>query len=98
MFNYPGNIPGDKNGNLTFIARIADEKMFGETEDTIEMQIGIPTDKPALNKKRAMWNVVSKAPLWLVISYLLIVSAVFGCILFIIYQLYLFKKKSKKIL
>ena len=93
-FNYSGNIPGDKSGKLTFIARITDEKMFGETQDTIEMQIGIPTDKPPLNDKRAMWNVVSKAPLWLVFSYSAVVLGVIICLLYIIFQLFMLKKRT----
>ncbi|MBI5539686.1 MAG: cytochrome c [Bacteroidia bacterium] len=94
-FNLPKNIRGDQTGNVIFIIRITDEKQFGETQDTIEMQIGIPTNNPPLNENRALWNVVSKAPLWLTISYSTVVLIVIGCILYVIFQLLRLKRKSK---
>jgi cytochrome c553 len=94
-FNIPNNIHGDSIGNLIFITRITDEKFFGETQDTIQMQIGIPINKPPLNDERAMWNVVKKAPLWLMISYTTVVLIVISCILYVIFQLFRFKRKSR---
>lgn len=94
-FNLPKNIRGDQTGNIVFITRITDEKQFGETQDTIQMQIGIPTNKPPLNENRALWNVVGKAPLWLMISYSTVVLIVIGCILYVIFQLFRLKRKSK---
>lgn len=93
VFNFPDDLPGDKEGNIVLIAKLTEEKMFGESQDTVKMQIGIPTNKPALNEHRAMWNVVTKAPWWILFTYLGVVMGVMGVIFYIMLQL----KKLKEI-
>lgn len=92
IFPFPNDLPGDKEGNIQLIVKFSEEKQFGEQQDTIKLQIGIPTDKPGLNTERAMWNVVTKAPIWLLFTYVIIVLSVLGCILYIIAQLFKLKK------
>ncbi len=62
---FPTDIPGDKTGKLNVLVKMF-EANYGEVQKTDSFDIGIPTDKPALNEKRAIWNVVSKAPLWVI--------------------------------
>lgn len=62
---FPTDIPGDKSGNLKVLVKMFDEN-YGEVQRIDSYQIGIPTDKPAINENRAIWNVVSKAPFWVI--------------------------------
>jgi hypothetical protein len=62
---FPTDMPGDKTGKLNVLVKMF-ESNYGEVQKTDSFNIGIPTDKPALNEKRAIWNVVSKAPLWVI--------------------------------
>lgn len=65
---FPKDMPGNKTGELDVIVKMFDNN-YGEVQSASKFQIGIPTDKPALNENRAIWNVVSKAPIWIIALY-----------------------------
>jgi mono/diheme cytochrome c family protein len=67
-FAFPKNLPGDKLGNVELVVTVNDEN-YGEIESVKKFRVGIPTDKPALNEDRAIWNVLSKAPVWIIVLY-----------------------------
>ncbi len=67
-FKFPTDLPGDKAGNVEVIARVTDDN-YGEVTYQTRMKIGVPTDKPGLTEQRAIWNVVSKSPIWLVVVF-----------------------------
>jgi len=93
VFNFPTDLPGDKNGNVDLIVSLNDD-VYGGIESQTKLKIGIPTDKPSLTQKRAIWNVMAKAPIWLLLTYLfcvLLVLSVFGYIIYNLYKL----RKSK---
>lgn len=92
-FNYPKDLPGDKVGNVELIARVNDE-VYGEIESTNKLKIAVPTDKPSLRENRAMWNVLVKAPFWIIILYLSGVVLATGVILYIIFTLYKLSKSN----
>jgi mono/diheme cytochrome c family protein len=87
VFDFPENIPGDSLGKVRIIARLADETKYGEVKADTFLKIGVATWKPALNEKRAMWNVNHKAPLWLLISYFTVLLSIWGFIFYVIYLL-----------
>lgn len=91
-FNFPKDLPGDKAGNVELTVKVNDEK-YGEVDSISKMKIGIPTDKPSLTEKRAIWNVLSKAPIWIIVLY------TSGVLIFGLILLYLFYnlRKLKKI-
>lgn len=91
IFNFPKDLPGDKTGLVELIVKLNDEN-YGEIESVHKFKIGIPTDKPALNKDRAIWNVLAKAPYWIIILYTAGVL-VFGLVL--LYLLYSLNKLRK---
>lgn len=62
---FPKDLPGNKTGLVELIVKINDEN-YGEIESMRKLKIGIPTDKPALNAERAIWNVLIKAPVWII--------------------------------
>lgn len=64
-FTFPKDLPGNKEGELDVLVKMFDEN-YGEVQSTTKYAIGIPTDKPALNDNRAIWNVVAKAPFWVI--------------------------------
>lgn len=95
-FNFPNNIPGDTVGNIKLSYRINDE-VYGEFDSTKTLKIGIPTKMPGLTEKRAIWNVESKVPIWLFITYFGIVSGVWLTIAYIIFLMYKIKQAGKSI-
>lgn len=81
-FVFPKDLPGDKTGTIEFVVKINDQN-YGEVEYSNKMKLGIPTDKPALNAQRGIWNVVTKAPLWIIGLYS------FGILCFVLILLYI---------
>jgi hypothetical protein len=47
------------------LVKMFDEN-YGEVQSTTKYAIGVPTDNPGLNDNRAIWNVVAKAPFWVI--------------------------------
>lgn len=84
LFSLPQNLPGDSIGHIKLIARVVDTENYGDVKTEQELNVGVPTHKPALNEQRAMWNVVQKAPWWITIAYPLAVIAVLSTIGYII--------------
>jgi hypothetical protein len=91
-FKFPKDLPGDKAGVVELVAKVNDEN-YGEIESVSKMKVGTPTDKPALNKDRAIWNVMAKAPIWIIVLYS------FGVLVFVLILLYLLNnlRKLKKL-
>lgn len=64
-FAFPTDMPGNKEGELDVLVKMFDDN-YGEVQSTTTYAIGVPTDKPGLNDNRAIWNVVAKAPFWII--------------------------------
>jgi mono/diheme cytochrome c family protein len=80
-------IPGDTAGNVMVTARLTDEEKFGAAgKDTI-LQTGIKVIPQSLTAKRAMWNVVNKAPVWLLLTYFTGLFTILGFILYILLKI-----------
>ena len=92
-FDFPKDLHGDKVGNVELILRVNDE-VYGDIESINKLKIAVPTDKPSLTEKRAMWNVLAKAPLWVIFLYLSGVLLATGVILYIVYNLYKLSKSN----
>jgi len=91
VFKFTKDLPGDKSGNVDLIVTVNDE-VYGEIESLNKMKIGVPTDKPGLTEKRAIWNINAKAPVWLIFLYLFGVLFVTACLLYILYGLFKLRK------
>ena len=91
FFKFPEDLPGDKTGLVELVAKVSDDN-YGEVEKQNKFKIGIPTDKPPLTANRAIWNVVEKAPVWLLITY---TSAVLFFVLFLAFILNNLRKLKK---
>jgi hypothetical protein len=93
-FDFPKNIPGDKEGNILLLPRITDA-VYGEISASQKLKIGVPTDLPSLTEKRAIWNVMAKAPIWLLITFFSILTVVWLIIVYIVFNIYRIKRLSK---
>jgi mono/diheme cytochrome c family protein len=92
-FDFPTDLPGDVKGIVEIVVKVNDD-VYGEIESQSNFQLGIPTDKPGLTEKRAIWNVMAKAPFWLLITYISCVLLVLACFLYIFYNLYRIQKSG----
>ena len=83
-FGFPATLPGDADGNVQLVAKPSDETAFGEMKADTTLSIGVATFRPPLNEPRALWNVVQKTPIWLLLTYTFSVLAVWGLIIYVL--------------
>ncbi len=104
QIEFPENIAGDTIGNISIIARIEDHDLYGNVERKVSnfrwgttapieedkslmtIQISIPT--------RALWH--TNAPLWMIITLIILLVGVWGHYIFVIINLFKLKSLSSK--
>ncbi len=86
-FALPNDLPGDSSGMVNLLASLSNQELYGEVTIDTALAFGVPTNKPGLTEQRAMWNVASKAPIWLILSYSLGVLLAWGTIFYVLLQL-----------
>ena len=92
---FPMDIIGDSLGNLTVIASIEENDIFGNVTGSAENKWGlekhlISPDRPT----RELWTPV--APLWMIITLIIMLLGVWGHYVYAVVQLVMIKKSSKK--
>ena len=93
VFNFPKDLPGDKTGTVELVVKLNAEN-YGEIESATKLKIGIPTDKPALTDKRAIWGTLAKAPFWIIILYSAGVLVFGAVLLYLIFALNKIRKSG----
>ena len=86
-FDVTDKIPGDKQGEITVVAKLSDQEAFGDVKSETVLAIGEPSNPVSLTEKRAMWNTMKKVPLWLMATYSIVVLATWGVIFFVLMYL-----------
>jgi mono/diheme cytochrome c family protein len=94
-FEYLNLLPGDTIGKVDFIVKVNTEGLESMGKDTVVMA-GKPLTAKSLVDTRSMWSVRSKAPWWLMISYISIVIGIWVVLLFIIFQISKIRKKGSQ--
>ncbi len=87
VFMIPANMPGDTAGNLSISAKFTDEEVFGVVSKDTVIKAGVITVPVSLVARRAMWNNVRKAPVWILLTYTLGVLTVWGFIFLVMMKL-----------
>ncbi len=89
---FPNNLPGDAKGNLTLLARLDENETFGNMEAAVVQPWGVPvSDKPEA-QPRALWS--SHPPLWMLITFIVLMLAVWGHYIVIVYELFRLRKEQ----
>lgn len=81
---FPSDLPGGKDGNLTIVAAFVDNSAFGNVEKRETVHWGIPTDYLPTSH-RALWT--QKAPNWMIYTLSVLLAGVWGHYLFAIVSL-----------
>jgi hypothetical protein len=87
VFKVPTGLPGDSAGNIHVTAMFTDEDAFGSAGRDTVLKAGTKVVPVSLTQNRAMWNVVRKAPVWIILTYTLGVLGVWGFIVIIMLKL-----------
>lgn len=82
---FPGDLPGDKDGNIPVAAMFEENASFGNVEKRETLQWGVPTDYSVPKTHRALWT--KTAPKWMIYTLSVLLAGVWGHYLFAIISL-----------
>jgi hypothetical protein len=91
---FPATLPGDKEGNITIIARFEDNPEFGNIEKRTSLKWGLPSSYSIHPGHRALWT--KTAPKWMIYTLSVLLSGVWGHYLFAFISLIRIKHEAKK--
>ena len=92
--DFPSDLPGDKEGNLTLIAKFEENETFGNVEKRETLLWGTPTDYSVPVTHRALWTKI--APRWMIYTLSILLTGVWGHYLFALISLIRIRNDAKK--
>ncbi len=91
---FPGDLPGDKDGNIPVVAMFEENATFGNVERRETLQWGVPTDYSVPKTHRALWT--KTAPKWMIYTLSILLAGVWGHYLFAIISLIRINSDAKR--
>lgn len=88
----PGGLPGDEKGNITLLAKLDENETFGNLEAASIQKWGTPLTMRNTEATRALWS--SHPPLWMLITFIILMGIVWGHYLVIVIQLIRLRKEE----
>jgi hypothetical protein len=92
--DFPDDVPGDEEGNLTVIGRFNDHWQFANVEKRADTNWGVPSSHEVAESHRALWTQI--APRWMIISLTIMLAGVWGHYLFAIISMIRIKRMARK--
>jgi len=89
---FPSDIPGDKDGNLTVVAKFEEHPTFSNVEKKASACWGVPSTYKSPTNHRALWT--KGAPTWMIIALSIMLTGVWGHYVYAIICLIRIKKLS----
>lgn len=86
------NLPGDPLGNITLLAKLDENETYGYLETASTQKWGIPVSNRIEDQPRALWS--SHPPLWMLITFIILMTAVWGHYIVIVYELIRLRKEQ----
>ena len=91
---FPATLPGDKEGNITIIARFEENAEFGNIEKKSTLKWGLPSTYSVPAGHRALWT--KTAPRWMIYTLSVLLAGVWGHYLFALISLIRIRIAAKK--
>ncbi|MCB9299994.1 MAG: hypothetical protein H6566_05045 [Lewinellaceae bacterium] len=91
--DFPTDLPGDAEGNLNIFARLEDSDDYGTVEASVTKAWGIPVSDRLEDQPRALWS--PNPPLWMLLTFLVLMVTVWGHYIVIVYKLFQVKKEGQ---
>lgn len=88
----PNNLPADARGNIMLIAKLDENETYGNLESSAEQKWGVPVSDKLNELPRALWS--SHPPYWMMATFIILMSTVWGHYLVIIIQLFRLRKEE----
>ena len=90
----PNNLPGDAKGNITLLAKLDENEVYGNLEAAVTQPWGTPVSDELKALPRSLWSTLP--PLWMPITFLILMTAVWGHYIVIIFELFRLRKEEPK--
>jgi hypothetical protein len=90
----PANLPGDAKGNITLLARLEDNEEYGNLEASVIQSWGKPVSDEVKELPRALWS--AHPPIWMLVTFVVLMTAVWGHYFVIVYELFRLRKEQPK--
>lgn len=97
-FKFPADLPGGVTGEITVIARIEEDENFANVEASVPTVWGVKVDAQSSKLPRALWS--PDAPLWMVITFVILMGGVwyhYGLIVYELIRVYRHSKETDKL-
>lgn len=88
----PNNLPGDVKGNIMLMAKLDENETYGNLESAVQQKWGIPVSNKLNELPRALWS--AHPPYWMMITFIILMSTVWGHYLVILFQLFRLRKEE----
>lgn len=88
----PNNLPGDPKGNITLLAKLDENELYGNLETGVTSVFGIPVSDKVEEAPRALWS--AHPPLWMLITFAVLMIIVWGHYIVIVYELFRLRKEE----
>ena len=88
-------MPGDDKGNITLLARLEENETYGNLKASVMQQCGTPVSSELKDIPRALWS--PHPPIWMLVTFVVLMSAVWGHYLVIIIQLIRLRKEEPEL-
>lgn len=88
----PANLPGDAKGNITLMAKLDENETYGNLETSVVQKWGVPVSDNMNELPRALWS--SHPPYWMMVTFIILMSTVWGHYLVILIQLFRLRKEE----
>lgn len=89
------SLPGDANGNIVLVAKVEDNDNFGNLSVEKTVKWGAPFKYISTFNERSLFATRDKAPGWLIFLAALIVTIVWGTMIFLVIQIFKIRKLGK---
>jgi hypothetical protein len=91
IIEIPNSLPGDEKGNITLIAGLEDNEVYGNLETAVVQNWGTTVSNKSKALPRALWS--PDPPIWMLITFIVLMTLVWGHYLVIIYELFRLRKE-----
>jgi len=91
----PAKLPGDAQGKITLLAKVDENETYGYLETAVPENWGVAVSNQNVELPKALWS--SHPPTWMLITFIVLMTTVWGHYIVIIYELFRLRKEEPKI-
>jgi hypothetical protein len=86
------NLPGDAKGNITLMAKLDENELYGNMEASVVQPWGTKVSDQVSALPRALWS--PHPPIWMVVTFTILMVVVWGHYIVIVVQLFRLRKEE----